>query len=453
MRVLTGAGASNINVLVGTTAAVSTADILTGFAGSGRGVAGYSSAAGGSGIFGVAQNNGYAGQFQTTFATASNPVVYMKNASGAGTSPILRIDPLAAGSAGIIILSTVTTNTNDGIEIQKYGSTGRGIDLYMKNTLPTDVGINITHEGTGIGQAISMNNTSNTSNALSVAHTGDAVVLNAQNSSSVSTQPVGLFSQSSTDLSTLAAAVVGQSTSLRGGVFLASLSNNSTVGLYGEFNSTSSNDAIGVYGKSSPASGFGYGVYGEGLKYGLFSGGNTGATGTKSFVIDHPLNPANMILRHFSVESPEVLNVYRGNVILDAHGEAVVELPSYFHSVNKEFSYILTPIGAQASLYVKAEVDSSGRFTVAGGNPGMKISWYVYADRNDPYLQQHPENREVEVPKRSYEIGKYLQPDLYGQPKEQGIFWRGQYNQIPLNKMPEPKPEKVTELHEGAGGN
>nr|MBP6732290.1 hypothetical protein [Chitinophagales bacterium] len=446
MRVMTGAGASNINVVVGTTAPVSTADILTGFTTTGRGVAGYSSSAGGTAVFGVAQNNGFAAQFQNTFNTSTQPVVYIKNAAGSGSSPLLRIDPLATSSIGITILSTVTTNNNDGIEIQKYGATGRGIDLYMKNTVATtDVGISITHDGTGIGEAISLTNTASINNALALSHVGDAVVLNVQNSSATSTQPIGQFSQSSTDLSTLAAAVLGQSSSTRGGVFLASLSDNNTVGVYGEFNTTSSNDAIGVYGKSVPSAGFGYGVYGEGLNYGVFANGDLGASGAKTFAIDHPLDPSNKILRHFSIESPEVLNVYRGNVVLDASGEAVVQLPSYFHSVNREFSYVLTPIGAMANLYVKQEVDADGKFKVAGGNAGMKISWYVYAERNDPYMQQYPEKRQVEIPKRDYEVGKYIRPDLYGQPKEKGIFYRGEYKPIPLTKMPEPKPEKVTD--------
>ena len=42
----------------------------------------------------------------------------------------------------------------------------------------------------------------------------------------------------------------------------------------------------------------------------------------KPFVIDHPLDPANKYLYHASVESPDVMNIYNGNVVTDANGRA-----------------------------------------------------------------------------------------------------------------------------------
>lgn len=63
-------------------------------------------------------------------------------------------------------------------------------------------------------------------------------------------------------------------------------------------------------------------------------GGNTTingtftATGAKSFTIDHPLDPGKT-LSHAAIESPEVLNLYRGNITTDATGKAVVQLPEY----------------------------------------------------------------------------------------------------------------------------
>ncbi len=196
-------------------------------------------------------------------------------------------------------------------------------------------------------------------------------------------------------------------------------------------------DATGVYGYSDPNDNWGYGVkgiggyrgvygaanqgnagvygYSNGSAYGVYSNGNTGASGTKSFVIDHPLDPENKYLKHFTIESNEVLNVYRGNVILDANGEANIQLPHYFHAVNKNFSYMLTPVGQPApGIYIKKEIDEQGIFMIAGGQPGQKISWYVYAERNDPYLRYYPESRKVEVAKGPKERGKYLRPELFG---------------------------------------
>ena len=62
--------------------------------------------------------------------------------------------------------------------------------------------------------------------------------------------------------------------------------------------------------------------------------GDVDVTGTlsasaKSFVIDHPLDPANKYLVHASVESSERANVYSGNIVLNDHGEAVVHLPAW----------------------------------------------------------------------------------------------------------------------------
>src|ERR1019366_4143800 len=106
--------------------------------------------------------------------------------------------------------------------------------------------------------------------------------------------------------------------------------------------------------------------------YGTFS-----ATGTKNFRIDHPLDPANKYLFHASVESSEVLNLYSGNAVLDASGEAVVQLPDWFEVINKDFRYQLTSIGAPGrDLYVAEEV-SGGHFKIAGGRPGGKVSWQV----------------------------------------------------------------------------
>ncbi len=213
--------------------------------------------------------------------------------------------------------------------------------------------------------------------------------------------------------------------------------NNNAVAIYGEYVNSNAYDGTGVLGYSMPAALYGYGVkgfggwigvYGEtdsnGL-YGVLSNGDLGASGTKSFAIDYPLDPANKILKHFSIESNEVLNMYRGNVVLDDQGEAVIQLPEYFLVINRNFSYNLTPVGESAQgLFIKQEIDHEGKFVISGGKPGQKISWYVFAERNDPYLQKYPEKRQVIVEKHPREKGKYIRPELYGQPKEKGMFYR-----------------------------
>ena len=154
--------------------------------------------------------------------------------------------------------------------------------------------------------------------------------------------------------------------------------------------------------------------------YSVYANGDFGAAGTKAFAIDHPLDPENKYLKHYSIESNEVLNMYRGTIPFDANGEATVTMPDYFNAVNANFSYQLTPIGGYAPLFIKEKLDD-GKFVIAGGAAGMEVSWTVYAERNDPYLQQHPESKRVELDKEEWNQGKYLQPDLYGEPESKKI--------------------------------
>jgi hypothetical protein len=203
----------------------------------------------------------------------------------------------------------------------------------------------------------------------------------------------------------------------------ASTAANTTNGVYGSYTGGGAFNGVGVYGYSWPNNNYGIGVYGMGRKYGVFSSGAFGGTGAKYFVIDHPMDPENKILKHAAIESPEVLNMYRGNIVLNDDGEANIQLPDYFMSININFSYDLTPVGRPApDLYIKYEIDDAGKFTISGGNPNQKISWVVYAERNDLYMRQEG-IRAVEIAKEEWEKGKYLMPELYNQPPEKGIFY------------------------------
>jgi hypothetical protein len=118
--------------------------------------------------------------------------------------------------------------------------------------------------------------------------------------------------------------------------------------------------------------------------------GNLLVEGTKNFEIDHPLDPLNKTLDHAAIESSEVLNQYSGNITLDANGEATVNFPDWFSSINTDFRYQLTAVGAPGpNLYVAKKVNGN-RFTIAGGTPGMEVSWQVTGKRNDAYMQAHP---------------------------------------------------------------
>lgn len=144
--------------------------------------------------------------------------------------------------------------------------------------------------------------------------------------------------------------------------------------------------------------------------------------GSGSFRIDHPLDPENRYLSHSFVESPDMMNVYNGNVTLDDNGQAWVTLPEWFETLNRDYRYQLTPIGGPGpNLYVSQEVQDN-RFEIAGGTPRLKVSWQVTGIRQDPYAEA---NRiVVEENKPPEERGTYLHPQAYGQPPTRALIDR-----------------------------
>jgi hypothetical protein len=143
-----------------------------------------------------------------------------------------------------------------------------------------------------------------------------------------------------------------------------------------------SNSAKAVYGRTS---GTGHAGYFNGDVH--INGTLTKTFGT--FKIDHPLDPENKYLYHSFVESPDMMNVYNGNVILDENGEAWVDLPERFEALNRDFRYQLTCIGGFARIYVAEEI-TDNRFKIGGGTPGMNVSWQVTGIRQDTYAKAHP---------------------------------------------------------------
>jgi hypothetical protein len=142
--------------------------------------------------------------------------------------------------------------------------------------------------------------------------------------------------------------------------------------------------------------------------------------GTGSFKIDHPLDPENMYLYHSFVESPDMMNVYNGNVILDADGWALVELPDWFGALNKDYRYQLTCIGGFAPVFVEEEI-SGNRFRIAGGTAGMKVSWQVTGIRQDPLANAR--RVPVEEQKPPEERGYYMHPTAYGLSEARNVEW------------------------------
>jgi hypothetical protein len=117
------------------------------------------------------------------------------------------------------------------------------------------------------------------------------------------------------------------------------------------------------------------------------------------FAIAHPVTPESHTLHHAFVAAPGHQVCYSGNVLLDAGGSAVVSLPAYATALATDFRYQLTPIGGPMPNLHVAQPISDGQFTVAGGTPGLTVSWQVIGVRQDNYVSTHP--LVVEQPKNA----------------------------------------------------
>jgi hypothetical protein len=132
--------------------------------------------------------------------------------------------------------------------------------------------------------------------------------------------------------------------------------------------------------------------------------------GGGTFKIDHPLDPKNKYLYHSFVESPDMMNIYNGNITTDAGGFATVEMPAWFEALNREFRYQLTVMGkgswARARVYEEI-VDN--QFVIQTDIPDTKVSWQVTGIRKDAYAEK---NRiQVEEDKPAGEKGSCLHPE------------------------------------------
>jgi hypothetical protein len=140
------------------------------------------------------------------------------------------------------------------------------------------------------------------------------------------------------------------------------------------------------------------------------------ASGT--FKIDHPLDPANKYLYHSFVESPDMMNIYNGNVTTDAQGDATVSLPDYFEALNSDYRYQLTVMGQFAQAIVSNKV-ANHQFSIKTDKPNVEVSWQVTGIRQDAWANAH--RVQPEVMKAEKDRGLYLHPELFGAPIEKSI--------------------------------
>lgn len=306
------------------------------------------------------------------------------------------------GVVGIVGQATNTTQTNLGIQGQSFGPGGTGILGQAADSTAPNTGI--------MGQAFGPS--TGTSFATGVFGL-------ASNTSNTGFSTVGVGGESDGEFG------IGVRAIAKGKVGFAILAEATDA----------STENVGIQAQSFGPGGFGIegfadasggiGVFGSGPTAGEFIG-NVNVVGTlkassKSFLIDHPIDPANKYLNHASVESSELMDIYTGNAVLDSEGRAVVRLPNWFEALNRDFRYQLTAVGAAApNLHIQQEI-ANQQFTIAGGAPGTKVSWQVTGVRQDAFAKAHP--LQVEEDKAANERGFYIHPELFGAPREKSIIW------------------------------
>jgi hypothetical protein len=235
----------------------------------------------------------------------------------------------------------------------------------------------------------------------------------------------------------------GQKMGLFGRANGATTATTSNHGVYGEVHAN-----VGTYTEGKSYAGyfnaigsFGhkYGVYAQAINtcktnYGIYAvareavtnyagyfEGNVHVAGTLSktsgtFLIDHPLDPENRVLRHNFVESPEPLCLYRGKVRLGEDGSAPVPMPDYFRALTSEegATALLTPLGARP-FAVSYEWNDAHDTLVVYGDPGAEVSYLVVADRDDPSIRvlRQPVEEDKGEAGSAFPRGEYLFPDAY----------------------------------------
>jgi len=244
----------------------------------------------------------------------------------------------------------------------------------------------------------------------------------------------GVYGQSNSGYAIYAETLSGSSAAIYG----TSPTNGSGVqgysaGGFGVYGRSSSNTSAAVYGSNLAG---GIGVYGDSASgdAAYFAGnvtvnGNLTVTGTLSkgggsFLIDHPLDPKNEVLRHSFAESPEMLNIYKGNA-RTADGKKTIQMPDWFVALNgkdlSDYSFAVTPLKSFCGGYYvdNSEIASKGRFTVVT-EKDCEFSWVVYAVRHDAFALKNPVV--VEQSKQDAGLGSncYLSPSAFGAGEEQG---------------------------------
>jgi hypothetical protein len=456
----------------GTQAAIS--GIATATKGGTTGVYGQSSDPSGNAVFGmekattggigvIGQSNATSGSSYGVYGLTSSTANFAAGVAGVENATTGQVSGVAGSTSSTTTFSSGVT----GFEGAKTGAVS-GVAGSTNSTTNSATGVSgFEGAATGVVSGVSGGTNSTTTSASGVigfegATTGVVFgVSGGTNSTSANAAGVNGYTTAS---SGQVFGVSGNTSSgTLGAAGVSGYADSSTGQVWGVIGTTPSSNGIGVLGNSVATSGFAVGVYGKttssGGAAGVFTnlGGGTGAVllgnganyanvfsvdasgngsyagnlnvtgkltkGSGSFKIDHPLDPANKYLSHSFVESPDMMNVYNGNITTDRHGLATVNLPDYFEALNGDFRYQLTVLGQFAQAIVAKKI-AANRFVIRTSRPHVEVSWQVTGIRHDAYANAY--RIPVEEDKTAQEQGYYLHPEVFGQPESKGISaaWR-----------------------------
>ena len=327
---------------------------------------------------------------------------------------------------------------------------------WVARMLLTQHGVNV------VGSLSGTSNNPGLAGVLGVHTAGQAAVIGTSDSGrgvlGISKSGQGVWGASDTSAAVVGVSAKGEAFRGEGASGVVGIG-KSWVGVYGETNGARNVGPAGVWGEgkqsgdgvkgvtsAANAAGVaafhltnqGPGIFAQGSPAGLFNGdvtinGRLRAS-VKSFVIDHPLDPANKYLSHSSVESPDLMNIYSGEAVTDSEGNATIALPDYFEALNCDFRYQLTVIGKFAQAIVAHRIENN-RFTIKSDQPDVKVSWQVTGIRQDASARALPTRVEEEKP--ATERGLFLHPEHYGHSKERGIA--SKHYSEPTQKRPTPQ--------------
>ncbi len=260
------------------------------------------------------------------------------------------------------------TGSSDAIKITHAGNSGNVGDFYISNSSNGSSALNVRTAGTGEAGEFIIENSSNDNDALYVRTSG--------------TGRAGYFYQNNTSSNADGVRILQDG---NGEALYVKTTGDDNAGYFQISNSSNSTDALYV-----TTNGTGRAAYFGGN---IFVNGSYQGSGGKYFLIDHPKDPENKLLRHSCIESNERINIYKGRGKLK-NGVAVVTLPNYFDVLNhpdgREIN--LTCINGWSPLYLEGKIQNNQFVikTTDQGNTDQEFSWVIYGVRNDKWSQDHP---------------------------------------------------------------